>query len=107
MTFRLYDSVRRTSVDFEPLVPGQVSIYVSADVIRAAFDYQVLEVPDADDVSARTAQLTTLMVLSIAVYGLGVMLGHPMNRAVRPRRRADPGLQKRPGRRQDNTGRSI
>ncbi len=35
--------------------------------------------------SARTAQLTTLMVLSIAAYGLGVLLGHPVKRAVRPR----------------------
>lgn len=36
MTFRLYDSARRASVDFVPLVPGQVSIYCCGPTVQSA-----------------------------------------------------------------------
>ncbi len=43
--------------------------------------------------NTRTAQLTTLLVLWIAAYGLGVLLGHPVNRAVRPRLAAPASIR--------------
>ncbi len=36
MTFRLYDSARRASVDLEPLIPGQVSIYCCGPTVQSA-----------------------------------------------------------------------
>lgn len=36
MTFRLYDSARRAVVDFQPLVPGKVSIYCCGPTVQSA-----------------------------------------------------------------------